>query len=321
MGNKYSEHGQYICSNPNCDKVFSKPKIIKYYVCPSCQTLVDQTTEEGVLFQPSLEDDLSTKKLEKSNVIKQTNEEVTVEGTDLEEPNLHEANRKEYEKPIVSEQITKESFTEVKDPTNADLSGASKNDPEKPFANEQVNIQVITEVTEPTDPILTEANRIISLAKALGWRSANEDAELAEPAFNENKNESEKPIVNEQTNKQSIAEVEESIEPTLSEAKNSELENLLINELVDKEAFTELTELTKPTKIQNPKSVLVEEEIEKANPASIDKCSYYFGYLNQRTKGETIPEECVECPKSIECLMSEFDNSKESLKEIKKWYI
>ncbi len=33
---------RYCCSNPNCNKVFSKPKIIKYYVCPSCQTLVDE---------------------------------------------------------------------------------------------------------------------------------------------------------------------------------------------------------------------------------------------------------------------------------------
>ena len=36
---------RYCCSNPNCKKVFSKPKIIKYYVCPSCQTLVDMTFE------------------------------------------------------------------------------------------------------------------------------------------------------------------------------------------------------------------------------------------------------------------------------------
>ncbi len=32
---------KYLCSNPNCRKVFSKPKIIKYHVCPACQTLVD----------------------------------------------------------------------------------------------------------------------------------------------------------------------------------------------------------------------------------------------------------------------------------------
>jgi len=36
---------RYCCSNPNCHKVFSKPKIIKYYVCPSCQTLVDMTLD------------------------------------------------------------------------------------------------------------------------------------------------------------------------------------------------------------------------------------------------------------------------------------
>ena len=36
---------RYCCSNPNCPKVFSKPKIIKYYVCPSCQTLVDMTLD------------------------------------------------------------------------------------------------------------------------------------------------------------------------------------------------------------------------------------------------------------------------------------
>lgn len=34
---------RYCCSNPNCKKVFSKPKIIKYYVCPTCQTIVDLT--------------------------------------------------------------------------------------------------------------------------------------------------------------------------------------------------------------------------------------------------------------------------------------
>ena len=36
---------RYCCSNPNCKKVFSKPKIIKYYVCPACQTIVDLTFE------------------------------------------------------------------------------------------------------------------------------------------------------------------------------------------------------------------------------------------------------------------------------------
>ena len=40
---------RYCCSNPNCKKVFSKPKIIKYYVCPTCQTIVDLTSENSQL--------------------------------------------------------------------------------------------------------------------------------------------------------------------------------------------------------------------------------------------------------------------------------
>lgn len=41
--NTVEENGKesYCCPNPNCGKVFSKPKIIKYYVCPTCQTLID----------------------------------------------------------------------------------------------------------------------------------------------------------------------------------------------------------------------------------------------------------------------------------------
>lgn len=36
---------RYQCANPNCGKAFSKPKIIKYYVCPTCQTLVIMDTK------------------------------------------------------------------------------------------------------------------------------------------------------------------------------------------------------------------------------------------------------------------------------------
>ena len=63
-----------------------------------------------------------------------------------------------------------------------------------------------------------------------------------------------------------------------------------------------------------------EEEEEPAESSSNSKCLHYLGYLKQRTKGEVIPEECIECSQSIECLLSEPNSSKESLKEIKKWY-
>jgi hypothetical protein len=59
---------------------------------------------------------------------------------------------------------------------------------------------------------------------------------------------------------------------------------------------------------------------ETANPFSSSQCLYYFGYLNQREKGETIPETCDECTKLLECLLSEHHGSEKSIKEIKKWY-
>ena len=48
----------YCCSNPNCKSVFSQPKIIKYYVCPSCQSVVEM---EGVHSQPLIEEPTNEK--------------------------------------------------------------------------------------------------------------------------------------------------------------------------------------------------------------------------------------------------------------------
>jgi hypothetical protein len=44
---KQEQEESYRCPNPNCNKVFSRPKIIKYQVCPSCQTLVKMDTAQG----------------------------------------------------------------------------------------------------------------------------------------------------------------------------------------------------------------------------------------------------------------------------------
>jgi hypothetical protein len=41
MERKKNGKGKHSCSNPNCGKNFSRPKVIKYYVCPTCQTLID----------------------------------------------------------------------------------------------------------------------------------------------------------------------------------------------------------------------------------------------------------------------------------------
>jgi hypothetical protein len=49
-------------------------------------------------------------------------------------------------------------------------------------------------------------------------------------------------------------------------------------------------------------------------------CKHYFGYLGERDKGEEIPIECLECPKSLDCMLGNYYKSKESVAEIKKWY-
>ena len=58
---------------------------------------------------------------------------------------------------------------------------------------------------------------------------------------------------------------------------------------------------------------------EEGNEPSDSRCKHYFGYLAQRDKGEEIPATCVECVKSLDCMLSNY-KSEESVQEIKKWY-
>ena len=79
----------YCCSNPNCKSVFSKPKIIKYYVCPSCQTLVEMTTTEGKIVKTRKPKSKRRKKTEKRET-RRTNTILTEQPITSEET----ANRK-----------------------------------------------------------------------------------------------------------------------------------------------------------------------------------------------------------------------------------
>jgi len=60
-------------------------------------------------------------------------------------------------------------------------------------------------------------------------------------------------------------------------------------------------------------------EAETVSQAS-SNCQYGFGYLGQRKKGEEIPDTCIECPKSLNCMLSDYYKKEESMAEIKKWY-
>ena len=58
----------------------------------------------------------------------------------------------------------------------------------------------------------------------------------------------------------------------------------------------------------------------KVDTPSDSRCKHYFGYLGHRDKGEGIPDACLECPKSLDCMLSDYYRSKETVEEIKKWY-
>jgi hypothetical protein len=49
-------------------------------------------------------------------------------------------------------------------------------------------------------------------------------------------------------------------------------------------------------------------------------CQYWFGYLNSRDKSDQIPQDCVECAKAIECMLSQDNTSPAAIAHIKEWY-
>jgi chromosome segregation ATPase len=62
------------------------------------------------------------------------------------------------------------------------------------------------------------------------------------------------------------------------------------------------------------------KKLHENEPDSDSNCNYYLGYLAEREKDETIPATCIECPKSIDCMLKKVHKSTKSVKEIKKWY-
>jgi chromosome segregation ATPase len=60
--------------------------------------------------------------------------------------------------------------------------------------------------------------------------------------------------------------------------------------------------------------------IDEEDSKSGNGCGYHFGYLSDRDKGEEIPNACVECSKSLDCMLSKVHQSNKTVKEIEKWY-
>jgi len=49
-------------------------------------------------------------------------------------------------------------------------------------------------------------------------------------------------------------------------------------------------------------------------------CQYWFGFLSQKDKSESVPQECVECEKVMDCMLNRIYDSVAAVSEIKKWY-
>jgi hypothetical protein len=116
---------QYSCSNPNCGRTFSRPKVIKYLVCPTCQTLVSVTEEDQPATQEiaaPLKKQAMPKKQKTAKLGKK--QEPKTEPSPIQEPIIAEENpptkkkQKTHEMPVILEQAhTLKSEAKAVEPT------------------------------------------------------------------------------------------------------------------------------------------------------------------------------------------------------------
>jgi len=69
-----------------------------------------------------------------------------------------------------------------------------------------------------------------------------------------------------------------------------------------------------------PKAPEVKQLACALDETSSPGCAHHFGYLGERSKGEEIPDECITCEKTVECMLSKLKKSETAIKEIKNWY-
>lgn len=54
-------------------------------------------------------------------------------------------------------------------------------------------------------------------------------------------------------------------------------------------------------KVQEPTVSSSEEK--KARPSATVQCAHHLGYLNERSKNEPIPEDCMACENVVKCML------------------
>ncbi len=187
-GNEKPKPRKYFCPNPNCKTLFSRPKIIKYTVCPTCQTLVDDTNFA-----------------------------------------LH-----------------------------AEIVAASKKGK--------------TAKTRKPKTIKTAVLEVNAMEKI---ETSNDKIEIAAI------------VTSPETNEKLVA-----------------LEPVQLPPL-------ETTDFIPPPQVATAET----ENVSEPKPGQ-----FCFGYLSHRKSGEKIPNNCIECPESLNCLLAEYHKSDRSVEEISKWY-
>lgn len=196
-GNEKQKVRKYSCPNPNCKIVFSRPRIIKYHVCPTCQTLVDE-----------------------SNIAEH-------------------------------------------------------------FGNDVVSQR--RKVAKGRRPKKTEPSEFLK----------RDMLDVEKP----------------RTDQSELEELHVAGTGAETDARKKVIELELVQQVQQE----------KPKSTQPQPQHVATEENEKIPEPSIG-CQYGFGYLSHRESGAGIPETCIECPDSLNCMLSKYHKSGESVEEISKWY-
>ena len=282
----------YCCPNPNCNSVFYRPKIIKYYVCPTCQTLLKMDTAIGntkTKKQRPTEEDIKRKEAERLEAERKA-ERLEAELLEAEQKAEQlEAERLEAQRKVERIEAEREE---------AKLLEAKR------LKAQQLEAQQM------------ETRRLEAERKA-----ERLEAEQLESERKAKRLESELKAERLEAERKAERLEAELLEPQRLEAqrKVERLAERLEAERKEKEKQQQIkSEAPKP--IELSKTGQPAASSEEVNKSSDSGCKYYFGYLSEREKGEEIPAECLECRKSLDCMLSNYYRSKEPITEIKKWY-
>ena len=278
---------RYQCANPNCKKAFSKPKLIKYYVCPTCQTLVIMDTKIFELNQEIKKENDSRAKENKSPRKKRKQK------TELPD-------KKESEPSIVSQTDQPSETIEFKLSSNLP-------DLEAPIPEKSPIVFNSQSETEMNESEKTETNEDTI-------RNYNKPSVASENPSIDKLNESEKTETNEDTirnyDKPSVTSENPSIDK-LNESEKTETNEDIIRDYVKLSVASE-----NPSIDKNSEAIGDEGKSISADSS----CNRYFSFLSERGKGEEIPEDCFGCSKAIECMLGSNNSSNKKIEGIKQWY-